>query len=642
MQAKQRTLTLNWFYTMLLMLIGSVFVVSTTFYLYFSLQSVISEQFYRFYVEEKKADVEMVVNNWIDEIEYDSQLLRDEINAETKYRIDNLTKHLSELNYAIDDRDMVILEAEKYFAMDPKYLYFIIDSEGKMMRSGTDERIVGIDMIDVQDPTGKFFFREMLEATERPEGMYISYMWPKEQEGEPLLKTSFIKYIEKYDLIIGTGAYEEDIIESLKKDTYQHIQQFYEGEEDYVFIVTNDGIAKVFGNPDIVGESVTGIIDKNGERLHDAFLEAIEEKGYGYNTYYYNKKDSTETSEKISYIRRIDGWGVYMGQGFHTDDVRAVIAEYADIVNYRSGIVTAILIAVMVLLGIAMMLLMRRGMRLQKLILKNEELLFEHLFNLINEAVVITTEEGLVWYLNSPASKLFGDEVTALNPMTSVGFEKLDNDTYKYVSLSSRVYYLDIEVDPVVYHNTDGLIYFVKDVTDFYIETNKLEYMALYDALTALPNRRKLLNDLEDLCQNRHEYNKVVLGLLDLDFFKNINDTYGHSVGDEVLQLLGETFNENCRATDVFYRYGGEEFFIIMKGIDAVKAKEILENIKLIFTSQTSLKFNFEVTFSTGLLEVDCSRSDFSDFDALFRRSDKLLYKAKENGRNCIMADVFE
>nr|MDA3851799.1 diguanylate cyclase [Spirochaetaceae bacterium] len=163
-------------------------------------------------------------------------------------------------------------------------------------------------------------------------------------------------------------------------------------------------------------------------------------------------------------------------------------------------------------------------------------------------------------------------------------------------------------------------------------QSYELKKMAITDSLTGARNHRYLFNrlDAEIAHSERHERHLSVL-LLDIDFFKSVNDTYGHPMGDVVLKQLAKLFLDNCRKHDIFGRYGGEEFMLIMPDTDISGAYSFSERIREGFQKMKIKGIEREITFSAGLAEWKGETNE-----GLLKKADQLLYKAKDAGRNQI------
>lgn len=160
----------------------------------------------------------------------------------------------------------------------------------------------------------------------------------------------------------------------------------------------------------------------------------------------------------------------------------------------------------------------------------------------------------------------------------------------------------------------------------------ELEKLAFTDQLTQLCNRHSLYNLAPKYVSNalRHHLPLSLL-VIDLDHFKNINDTLGHSTGDLVLQAVSEVLQNSCRTEDIVARFGGEEFVMLLTNSNlensAIKAEKIRQSI------EESKPEGLTVTSSIGVAELQLTE----DFEALFERADKAVYEAKETGRNKVV-----
>ena len=154
------------------------------------------------------------------------------------------------------------------------------------------------------------------------------------------------------------------------------------------------------------------------------------------------------------------------------------------------------------------------------------------------------------------------------------------------------------------------------------------------DVLTFLPNRRKIIVDLQEEVIRSNRYNSPLsISLLDLDHFKNINDTYGHTTGDEALRSVSARLREQIRHPDTIGRYGGEEFLIVLPSSEIKAAGEQAERLcqTIRYLQVESDDHSFSVTISIGLAQYRIGDENWEQF---LHRADEALYKAKDMGRD--------
>ena len=164
----------------------------------------------------------------------------------------------------------------------------------------------------------------------------------------------------------------------------------------------------------------------------------------------------------------------------------------------------------------------------------------------------------------------------------------------------------------------------------------EVELRSETDGLTRVFNRRKLENDLRAEVVRCVRYARpLALIMVDVDHFKSINDEFGHQQGDEVLKLVAAIVGRGSRETDSAYRYGGEEFTVLLRETEAAAAAEIADRLRLRITAETaSLGLPRPITASLGVAALGAS---VQSADALVEAADKALYAAKEGGRNRVV-----
>ena len=169
---------------------------------------------------------------------------------------------------------------------------------------------------------------------------------------------------------------------------------------------------------------------------------------------------------------------------------------------------------------------------------------------------------------------------------------------------------------------------------------NKLSEQAIRDELTGLYNRREMKRLLgEEFERHQRHGHPLSLIMIDIDHFKNVNDTCGHPMGDQVLKWLADKFRQNLRALDRPTRYGGEEFAIILPETSAQEAYHVAERLRGAIAAQPYLHKqddskkcqSISITISLGVAEIP---GDADEISSLVQAADQALYSAKNDGRN--------
>lgn len=184
---------------------------------------------------------------------------------------------------------------------------------------------------------------------------------------------------------------------------------------------------------------------------------------------------------------------------------------------------------------------------------------------------------------------------------------------------------------------TEREVDIMRRFAELIIQELELRSQANRDFLTGVHNRRAFAAELKrELSRLQRRPGNAAVAFLDVDHFKQVNDTYGHPVGDRVLRELAEVVRENCRATDVLARLGGEEFALLLPGADICRARALAERLRRAVAEHrfTGIE-DRKLTVSIGLVGL---REAETTPDAVESAADHALYQAKRRGRNCVFA----
>ncbi len=174
----------------------------------------------------------------------------------------------------------------------------------------------------------------------------------------------------------------------------------------------------------------------------------------------------------------------------------------------------------------------------------------------------------------------------------------------------------------------------LQEITEQELYKNQLEHLSQTDALTGIGNRLYFNRCLNKEIQRSHRYKSdLSLLIFDIDFFKKVNDSYGHDVGDQVLVEVSTVIQSLLRETDILCRFGGEEFAIIMPETGLVEAEASAERLRATIEEISIDEFPSKLTISFGVGQV----TKWDNEKSILKRVDNALYRAKELGRNRVV-----
>lgn len=182
-----------------------------------------------------------------------------------------------------------------------------------------------------------------------------------------------------------------------------------------------------------------------------------------------------------------------------------------------------------------------------------------------------------------------------------------------------------------------GYIVELVDITKYINIMEELNYLAARDVLTGAYNRRKF-NELssKELEEARINHHSISMMILDIDYFKKVNDNYGHQAGDEVLKRIVAICHNSIQASDILGRYGGEEFVIFLPNTTLIDCQVVSNRILLNIEAEEIFYEGkcIRVTVSLGVVNIKEVKNE--NLECILRNADKALYLAKSEGRNCI------
>lgn len=271
--------------------------------------------------------------------------------------------------------DAVYGQAESYYARNAAYLsrdellkglsaivtparyddgnYLWVHDVNNVILIHPSEKLVGMDAGDLKDKKGNFMISDMTAIAKQDGAGMSAYWWPKPGESEPKLKISYVRLMPEAGLIIGTGAWIEDITKDMQAEALRQVGKMRLADGNYFWI--NDTGPRMIMHPikpELNGKDVGGIKDTRGKYLFREFVTATNTGGAGFVDYYWGKPGESGDYPKLSYVKLFEPWGWIVGMGVYIDNIDAAVADKQMLLDDTVTHMLLVVVGVSLLLGL--------------------------------------------------------------------------------------------------------------------------------------------------------------------------------------------------------------------------------------------------------------------------------------------------
>lgn len=531
-------------------------------------------------------------------------------------------------------------------------------------------------------------------ALENKEGFLTNtFVKPDSKETKQYSKISFVELFEPYNWHIGMGEYLDDIRNYAKNEMLELISSVRFSGNNYLFVNTLDAEILVFD-----GKKIKNPTTHPYKNLFQQQLEAAQNPDGGFFSYKFKKINTIKEYDKISFVKKYEKYNWIIGSGVYLDEVENELLRKEAVFKEAIYQQLIYMLIMFLLISIGLYLTSKKISQFidininylissfQKASKENKKIDTKNLtykefvslandlntslenknktekklqdyIHIINENVIIssTNKDGVILDVSEAFCEISGYSKEELIGKKHNIVKHPDTPNKFYQDMWEKLLSGDIWKGEIRNKNKKGVDYWVYAIIKPILEneeiigftairtniTNKkyIEHLSITDELTQLYNRRFFNSKIiEEINRAKRENNNFSFLIMDIDYFKQYNDAYGHQQGDLALEKVANILKtRTSRASDFAFRLGGEEFGIIT-ALDKTKViefanliKDEIENLQI---EHRASKISKYLTISIGIVLKEGEA--ITNSDLLYKEADDCLYEAKRLGRNSI------
>lgn len=562
-------------------------------------------------------------------INYDLASIEETFPAHIKENLQGIS-HVIDEAYILTNNQLVEEEVvaliSRHQEQDQTHVYQLISKDGDVLFSPIYE--IGEDIQESKDAFGRSYYHDLMQSLEDEEEVFIDYYL---QEGGRIWKyKAYAKNIKDQDFFLMTYAKEDTYKEKLKADLIEAIRQYGQESTGDIFVYEQNGQILLHKQTSFIGLDVLELNNPYLEKAKNVMDFVVSSSQAGFVTYDFENQEQNEVLHKIAYVTYIEELDLVLGSSiddaYYASLVQTFQRESFNRIFYFKIPIYLVLIAI----GGAIYYFVQANIKRSITLLKEEEKLYQRFADLTNEIILITNLKGQILFLNALGERTLCPEKKEKTMYLDALLK--EEESYYIMHAPLQTYYVQFNVDNIYYHGEPSKLYLFQDITENIESLREIESVSTKDELTNLENRRSMNQDYrQKIVPYMRNGQTAYLAMIDLDYFKTVNDTYGHVYGDKVLKIIAQIMKENMEEDCKIYRIGGDEFALFARNM----TKEAL--IKKLDTMRTMIEqYPYEkpiqVSFSAGIAMMHLSSEQKTIQDFYFE-ADNYLYQAKDQGK---------
>jgi len=562
-------------------------------------------------------------------------------------------------------KDLIIATLNDMRFFNGRGYYFINQFDSTIIMNPTVPKLLGKKLIDYSA------FNNIKESVNNTDmAGYSYYQWPLKENSEKLLqKISYSKVFTPFNWIIGAGDYIASFEDDLRQTALDRVFELKSPNGIDINILNTD--QKIIGSST---HNTNSLIHENGYApllLKDIIDFAKQGGGFINYSQLPNQKD--DIHNRLAYIELLPklGWTIVTDISPNSVDLM-LMAQQQLLEENSARDIRVLFVALAITIFVSTIMIYfyslwnkrlfqnyQQNIEIQQNEIKQhtkELKLASRVFESSNDAILVTNSNHIIIAANPacaritgyPINKLVGKDAqflssdkqdqhfhnAARNHLKSHGYwqgevwNKKDNgDIY--------LAWLTISTSSYQENTVTNYICIFSDISEKKKTEEQLNYLADYDALTKLAKKHVIADRVNTIIDNNHPLCKrsFALILINIDRFKNVNDSLGHNIGDIILQKIAQRLSHNIRSSDLISRLSGDEFIILVNN-DKAKAAAILLARRILRDLAEPIKVFKHDLIVTPSIGISLFPDNGNDFDSLLKNADSALHFTKSHGRN--------
>ena len=523
----------------------------------------------------EKTAIKTRVDSIVSYITYRKSVIKKSLTSRVKKRVDNAYKIATNIYEQYKDtksdkeiKDIIITALRPFSWNDGESFIWILDYKGFFyLAPDYLSHLEKTSIINFKDATGKHVIKEEIATCrDKKEGfLWDTFTKQNEDSNKQFKQVVFVKAFGHYDWYFGSGEYLDTANRHADENLLESLKKMYGSSANYVMVNTMDGDILLHRN-------LPELIGKNVHDINNPVMLGIYDK----------------TIKLLSEKDSAFGTYSWINQATKEKEIKHGYVRKVSNSNWvvASGFFES---------------------TIKNLVAKKSTELYKirsiEVKNLLIISVILILISLIISYIISRELKK------------------------RYILYQNQISYKSVELEKLNENLEHRVTMRTKELEEL---THELEILATTDSLTHIHNRYSIMNILNlEIHRSRRSKQSLSIIMYDIDYFKDINDTYGHDTGDKVLFELTNVVKNSLRDIDFLGRYGGEEFLVIMPTTSLESAKEIGERVRK-EVEKHNFNNDINITISLGLVQLN----DDESRDEIFKRLDNLLYDSKRGGRN--------